>query len=88
MMRFESELQLEYKNILKQEELLWYQKARDDRIQFGDRNTSYFHAHTIIRRKQNMIHRLKLRDGDWCTDKNSLVEEVQTYFQSLIICCS
>ncbi|XP_057451810.1 uncharacterized protein LOC130743585 [Lotus japonicus] len=30
-----------------------------------------------------MIHRLKLRDGDWCTEKNMLIEEVQSYFQSL-----
>lgn len=83
MVRFEAELQGEYRNLLKQEELLWYQKARENTVRFGDRNTSYFHTHAVIRRKRNRIHRLKLDDGTWCTDNDGLIHEIQTYFQSL-----
>ncbi|XP_057452893.1 uncharacterized protein LOC130744751 [Lotus japonicus] len=84
MVRFEAELQAEYRDILRQEELLWFQKARENRVRFGDRNTSYFHTHTIIRRKRNRIHRLKLlSDGEWHSENDVLVREVQAYFQNL-----
>jgi hypothetical protein len=48
----EKELQQEYNHILFQEEMLWYQKSREKWIQFGDKNSSFFHAQTIIRRKK------------------------------------
>ncbi|XP_057425891.1 uncharacterized protein LOC130719279 [Lotus japonicus] len=84
MVRFEAELQIEYGDILKQEELLRFQKARENRVRFGDRNTSYFHSHTIIRSRRNCIHRLKLlSDGDWHVEEDVLVREVQFYFQNL-----
>ncbi|XP_057443884.1 uncharacterized protein LOC130736046 [Lotus japonicus] len=83
MTRFEAELQMEYRSLLKQEELLWFQKARENRVKFGDRNTSYFHTHTVIRRKRNRIHRLKLDDGSWSEDQSVLIAQFQNYFQGL-----
>ncbi|XP_057442323.1 uncharacterized protein LOC130734042 [Lotus japonicus] len=83
LVMFEADMQREYKSILKQEELLWFQKSRDNRVKFGDRNTAYFHAQTMIRRKRNTIHRLKLDNGEWCSDGNRLRAEVLNYFQSL-----
>jgi hypothetical protein len=38
----EHQLQKEYDTILFQEELLWYQKSRDNWIKLGDRNTRFF----------------------------------------------
>ncbi|CAL1407206.1 unnamed protein product [Linum trigynum] len=51
--------------ILFQEELLWYQKSRLEWIVSGDRNTAYFHARTLKRRKRNRILVLKNNEGDW-----------------------
>jgi hypothetical protein len=48
----EKELQNEYNHILFQEEILWYQKSREKWKKFGDKNSSFFHAQTIIRRKK------------------------------------
>jgi hypothetical protein len=76
----EKELQQEYNHILFQEEMLWYQKSRDKWVKFGDKNTAFFHAQTIIRRKRNRIHRLQLPCGTWTSDSDTLQEEAQNYF--------
>jgi len=78
----EKELQNEYNHILYQEEMLWYQKSREKWVKFGDRNTAFFHAQTIIRRKRNRIHRLQLLCGTWSSDSDILQEEAQNYFKS------
>ncbi|XP_072077874.1 uncharacterized protein [Arachis hypogaea] len=54
----EEELRAEYNLVLAQEELLWYQKSRDQWVRYGDRNTSFFNMQTIIRRKSNKVHGL------------------------------
>ena len=59
MVQFEKALQTEYREILKQEEILWYQKSREKWVCLGDRNTHLFHAQTIIRRKKDRIQKLK-----------------------------
>lgn len=64
MTQLDAALQLEYNQILKQEELLWFQRARGNNVRFGDRNTAYFHTHAVTRKRRNRIHRLKLADGD------------------------
>jgi hypothetical protein len=77
------ELQHEYDMILGQEEIHWYQKAREDWIKLGDRNTKFFHTKTVIRRKRNKIHGLHLPNGIWCTDDTMLCEEAHNYFKNL-----
>jgi len=40
----EASLQKEYNDVLRQEEILWYQKSRENWVKLGDRNTSFFHT--------------------------------------------
>lgn len=54
------DLQFDLMHTLNQEELLWRDKSRFDRISEGDRNTRYFHRSVTIRRASNRI--LCLRD--------------------------
>jgi hypothetical protein len=75
-------LQQEYNHILYQKEMLWYQKSREQWVKFGDKNSSFFHAQTIIRRKRNRIHRLQLPNGIWTSDSSILQEEAQKYFKN------
>lgn len=79
----EKELQREYNHILFQEEMLWYQKSRENWVKFGDKNSSFFHAQTIIRRKKNIIHQLQLPNGNWSSDADLLQEEAQAFFKKL-----
>ena len=50
LLRLEKCLIEEYSSILLQEEEYWALKSRINAAVFGDRNTSYFHMSTIVRR--------------------------------------
>nr|KYP51130.1 Transposon TX1 uncharacterized [Cajanus cajan] len=50
---------------------------------FGDRNTSFFHAQTIARRRRNKIQGLFLPDGTWHTDPVVLKTEAVRFYKDL-----
>lgn len=52
-------------------------------MKLGDKNTAYFHAQTIIRRRRNKIQGLSLPNGIWTTDEEVLQLEAQSYFKNL-----
>lgn len=81
--RLERELQLEYEIILTREELLWYQKSREQWVRFGDRNTKYFHTQTVVRRKRNRIQGLFLESGEWSVNQDVLRQETRSFFLNL-----
>ncbi|KAL8161182.1 hypothetical protein V2J09_012671 [Rumex salicifolius] len=60
--------------VLNQEELLWLQKSREKWVWEGDRNTSFFHLSTIVRRRRNRIEMLRDDSGSWVTDQGRLEE--------------
>jgi hypothetical protein len=60
LLRLQKELLAEYENILFQEETLWFQKSGEQWIKLGSRNTSFFHAQSVIRRKRNKIHGIEI----------------------------
>ena len=66
------ELKDEYARVLCQVELLWFHKSCEKWVKFVDRNTSFFHAQSIIRRKRNKIHGSFLQDGSWSADDEVL----------------
>lgn len=81
-MKLEAKLCKELDEVLEQEEILWYQKARIEWIKDGDRNTTFFHLSTIIRRWRNKISALK--DGDsWNHDKDQVKALIMDFFSSL-----
>ncbi|KAK8340939.1 hypothetical protein V6Z12_A08G132100 [Gossypium hirsutum] len=63
------EVRNELESVLNHEELLWRQKARYNWLQFGDRNTSFFHSRTLQRRKVNRIMALCISSGEWSADQ-------------------
>lgn len=73
----------DYEQLLFQEETLWFQKSREKWVRLGSRNTSFFHAQTVIRRRRNRIHGITLPNGEWCTDANLIKEEAMNYFKTL-----
>lgn len=83
LMRTEAELQNEMDQILWREEILWFQKSREQWMQFGDGNTKFFHAQIVIRRKSNKVEGLFLSDGSWSTDANDMRIEALNYFKGL-----
>lgn len=69
--------------ILWQEEAHWFQKSREQGVQFGYGNTRFFHAQTVVRRKRNKIMGLFLLDGSWSTDPQIMQHEAMIYFNGL-----
>ncbi|KAG5544818.1 hypothetical protein RHGRI_017313 [Rhododendron griersonianum] len=63
------------------EELYWQQKSHHKWLQSGDRNTSYFHASTVERRRRNHISGIENAYGAWISDQHGIADEFQSFFQ-------
>ena len=83
LLQKESSLTNEFDVVLEQEEIIWYQKFREKLLTQGDRNTKFFHTSTIIRRRKNMIEKLKDEQGQWLTDGEELEKLVIAYYRRL-----
>ncbi|XP_074297469.1 uncharacterized protein LOC141628195 [Silene latifolia] len=79
----EARLRKELDEILEREELYWYQKSRVNFIRDGDRNTSYFHVSTLVRRWRNRINSLKNSDRNWVENKSDLKNLVIDFYKYL-----
>ncbi|XP_074284243.1 uncharacterized protein LOC141608798 [Silene latifolia] len=83
LIKLEAKLRKELDEVLAQEELLWYQKSRAEFIKDGDRNTSFFHVSTLVRRWRNRIVSLKNEQGLWVDDPNEVKKMIVDYFKNL-----
>ncbi|KAL1330769.1 uncharacterized protein LOC107627531 [Arachis ipaensis] len=81
--KLQIDLWKEYKNVLNQEELLWYQKSRCKWIEFGDRNTKFFHGSTMIKRRKNKVTSLLDSNGSLITDNNALENMAFSFYADL-----
>lgn len=83
LLKLESKLRRELDDILQREETLWYQKSRVDWIKDGDRNTTFFHLSTIVRRWKNKIVAIRGPNDDWIFDKDLVKAHFVDYFTKL-----
>jgi hypothetical protein len=64
----------------KQEELYWGQRARVKWLNWGDRNTKFFHASTIQRRDRNKLSRIKDDNGQWVEGQTQITHAVLDHY--------
>ncbi|XP_039055511.1 uncharacterized protein LOC120198223 [Hibiscus syriacus] len=83
LVELDKQLRSELDTVLDQEESLWRQKARTKWILEGDRNTAFYHASTITKRRANKIETLKREDGSWSTDQEELREMAIQFYTKL-----
>jgi len=83
LLKQEAELIKELDMVLEQEEMLWYQKSREKWVVHGDKNTSFFHTSTIIRRRRNRIDMLKDEEDRWVVDMAELEKLALEYYRRL-----
>ena len=79
----EAALQEELREVLMQEEILWYQKARTKWLNDGDRNTSYYHMKTKIKRSRCKVTSLRNENNEWIDGRIEVGQLVNDYFQRL-----
>ncbi|PPS12265.1 hypothetical protein GOBAR_AA08377 [Gossypium barbadense] len=65
------------------EERYWAQRARNQWLREGNRNTRYFHVQAMGCKKKNKIDKLKDMHGTWHEDKNEICHIVWNYFHDL-----
>lgn len=58
-------------------------RSRIKWMQWGDKNTSFFHASTIQRRQRNRITMLKLQNSNWCRDPMILRNHILSFYKEL-----
>lgn len=85
LIQLEKGLIAEYNLILRQEEEFWALKSRVNWAINGDRNTTFFHVSTLVRRHKNKIRSIKNSVGEWITNeediKNSILSDYQLLFE-------
>ena len=79
----ENQLKKDLDDVMAQEELLWFQKSRQDWLFYGDRNTSFFHNSTLQRRRRNKITYLKDENGVWLNDTVALKNHAIKFFANI-----
>ena len=64
-------------------DVYWKQRAHVNWLQFGDRNTRFFHNACSARRRRNRIGRLMWEDGSWMENEGEKKEFISNYFLQL-----
>uniref|UniRef100_A0A803P0Z6 Reverse transcriptase domain-containing protein n=1 Tax=Cannabis sativa TaxID=3483 RepID=A0A803P0Z6_CANSA len=62
---------------------MWKQRSREVWLSQGDRNSSFFHASTMVRRKRNHIWNLKDSNGSLVSNEREIGFILNDYFKSL-----
>lgn len=83
LVNLENDLLKELDRVLNQEEELWALKSRVNWMIQGDRNTSFYHVSTLVRRKRNQILAIKDSMGDWIHEESAIKEIVRNGFNGI-----
>lgn len=76
-------MESELTSAIKRKDVYWRTKSIVQWLQEGDKNTRFFHAQTMKRRRRNCIRGLEEDDGTWCNDRLRIHGIAIQYFQSL-----
>lgn len=83
LFKLEFNLRQKLENILIQEEMYWFQMAREDSIVSGEQNTKFYHLATTVKKKAYVYSQLKNTEGDWVEDKEQLKNMTRIFFEKL-----
>ncbi|XP_042972839.1 uncharacterized protein LOC122304645 [Carya illinoinensis] len=78
-----SNLKKDIDNLLEEEDLKWKQRAKQQWLKEGDRNTSFFHKCANQRRKVNTIQKIMDENESPASTPKEVSQVFQGYFQNL-----
>lgn len=79
----ERKLQAEHNRVLLIQDYYWHQRARVNWGISGDRNTAFFHAAAITRKRVNTIRAILLPNGEWITEGKDIRDAFIVHFKSI-----
>ncbi|KAA3459022.1 reverse transcriptase [Gossypium australe] len=77
------EVKLHLNMEMDKKERYWEQRARENWLQLGDKNTSFFHKYASQRRRINCIQGLQRSDRSIATNESEIEEIARLYFSIL-----
>ena len=85
LVNLENELLRELDLVLRQEEELWALKSRVNWMIQGDRNTTFYHVSTLVRRKRNQIMAIKNTVGDWILEEGEIKDFIRRGYEKIFL---
>jgi hypothetical protein len=79
----EKDLARKLSELLRMEEIMAKQRSRVDWLKEGDRNTSFFHARSSVRRSQNRIRVLTDENGVVLEEKEHINANIRGFYTEL-----
>jgi ribonuclease HI len=76
-------LKFDLHGLLDKEELWWRQRAKEEWLKLGDRNTKFFHACANSRRRRNFVGRITDVDGLTWDNETAIEGAFVSYFSNL-----
>jgi len=83
LLNLENDLLRDLDTVLKQEEEIWALKSRVNWMIQGDRNTTFYHVSTLVRRKRNKILAIKDAVGEWIYQEEDVKEFVKNGYNDI-----
>ncbi|XP_030477964.1 uncharacterized protein LOC115695005 [Cannabis sativa] len=79
----EAEVQLEILDLEEKMGRIWRQKSHENWLRFGDSNSKFFHASTIIRSRRNHIGGVLDDSGEWLKQRKEIRDYFLEHFRDL-----
>jgi hypothetical protein len=79
----EESLKKEIDGLLEEEDIKWQQRAKENWLRGGDRNTKYFHACASQRRRRNSVEKIRDEEGNICTNPTDIEDAFVKYYGEL-----
>lgn len=83
LLNLENELLRVLDVVLNQDEELWTLKSRVNWMIKGDRNTTFNHISTLVKRKRNQIIAIKNVVGEWIYEENDIKDFIRSRFDGI-----
>ncbi|KAA3476465.1 putative Transposon TX1 [Gossypium australe] len=65
------------------DDMYWEQRARQNWLKLGDKNTAFFHSCALVRRQANTISKLVTEEGKEIEEESEILVAASSFFQNL-----